>query len=86
MPRKKTEELAVIPEAPVLPIVPEETAEQPVAEECLPENAADPVVEDTVPTENVLAEPAEVVTVPEDPQPSEKPKRTVRKRTAAKRR
>lgn len=37
MPRKKTEELAVIPEAPVLPIVPEETAEQPVAEECLPE-------------------------------------------------
>ena len=84
MPRKKTEELAVIPEAPVLPIVPEETAEQPVAEECLPENAADPVVEDTVPTENVLAEPAEVVTVPEDPQPSEKPKRTVRKRTAAK--
>ena len=51
MPRKKTEELAVIPEAPVLPIVPEETAEQPVTEECLPENAADPVVEDTVPTE-----------------------------------
>lgn len=37
MPRKKTEELAVIPEAPVLPIVPEETAEQPVTEECLPE-------------------------------------------------
>lgn len=84
MPRKKTEELAVIPEAPVLPIVPEETAEQPVTEECLPENAADPVVEDTVPTESVLAEPAKVVTVPEDPQPSEKPKRTVRKRTAAK--
>ena len=84
MPRKKTEELAVIPEAPVLPIVPEETAEQPVTEECLPENAADPVVEDTVPTEGVLDEPAEVVTVPEDPQPSEKPKRTVRKRTAAK--
>lgn len=46
MPRKKTEELAVIPEAPVLPIVPEETAEQPVTEECLPETAADPVVED----------------------------------------
>ena len=84
MPRKKTEELAVMPEAPALPVVPEEVAEQPVAEECLPETAADPVVEDTVPTESVLAEPAEVVTVPEDPQPSEKPKRTVRKRTAAK--
>ena len=84
MPRKKTEELAVIPEAAALPVVPEEAAEQPVAEECLPETAADPVVEDTVPTESVLAEPAEVVTVPEDPQPSEKPKRTVRKRTAAK--
>ena len=84
MPRKKTEELAVIPEAPVLPVVPEEAAEQPVAEECLPETAANPVVEDTVPTEGVLDEPAEVVTVPEDPQPSEKPKRTVRKRTAAK--
>lgn len=84
MPRKKAEELAVMPEAPVLPIVPEETAEQPVTEEFLPGNAADPVVEDTVPTESVLAEPAEVVTVPEDPQPSEKPKRTVRKRTAAK--
>ena len=84
MPRKKTEELAVMPEAPALPVVPEEAAEQPVTEECLPETAADPVVEDTVPTENVLAEPAEVVTVPEDPQPSEKPKRTVRKRTAAK--
>ena len=84
MPRKKTEELAVMPEAPALPIVPEDAAEQPVTEECLPEIAADPVVEDTVPTESVLAEPAEVVTVPEDPQPSEKPKRTVRKRTAAK--
>ena len=35
MPRKKTEELAVIPEAPVLPIVPEKTAEQPVTEECV---------------------------------------------------
>ena len=84
MPREKTEELAVMPEAPVLPIVPEETAEQPVTEECLPETAANPVVEDTVPTEGVLDEPAEVVTVPEDPQHSEKPKRTVRKRTAAK--
>lgn len=72
MPRKKTEELAVMTEAPALPVVPEEAAEQPVTEECLPETAADPVVEDTVPTENVLAEPAEVVTVPEDPQPSEK--------------
>lgn len=71
MPRKKTEELAVMPEAPALPIVPEEAAEQPVTEECLPETAADPVVEDTVPTESVLAEPAEVVTVPEDSQPSE---------------
>ena len=28
MPRKKTEELAVIPEAPVLPVVPEEAADQ----------------------------------------------------------
>lgn len=84
MPRKKTEELAVMPEAPALPVVPEEAAEQPVTEECLPETAANPIVEDTVPTESVLAEPAEVVTVPEDPQPSEKPKRTVRKRTAAK--
>ena len=84
MPRKKTEELAVMPEAPALPVVPEEAAEQPVTEDCLPETAANPVVEDTVPTESVLAEPAEVVTVPEDPQPSEKPKRTVRKRTAAK--
>ena len=44
MPRKKTEELAVIPEAAALPVVPEEAAEQPVTEECLPENAADPVV------------------------------------------
>lgn len=69
MPRKKTEELAVMPEAPELPVVPEEAAEQPVTEECLPETAADPVVEDTVPTESVLAEPAEVVTVPEDPSP-----------------
>ena len=67
MPRKKTEELAVMPEAPALPIVPEDAAEQPVTEECLPEIAADPVVEDTVPTESVLAEPAEVVTVPESP-------------------
>lgn len=69
MPRKKTEELAVMPEVPALPVVPEEAAEQPVTEECLPETAADPVEEDTVPTENVLAEPAEVVTVPEDPSP-----------------
>ena len=30
MPRKKTEELAVMPEAPALPVVPEEAAEQPV--------------------------------------------------------
>lgn len=37
MPRKKTEELAVMPEAPALPVVPEEAAEQPVTEECLPE-------------------------------------------------
>ena len=41
MPRKKTEELAVMPEAPELPVVPEEAAEQPVTEECLPETAAD---------------------------------------------
>ena len=46
MPRKKTEELAVMPEAPALPVVPEEAAEQPVTEECLPETAANPVVED----------------------------------------
>lgn len=69
MPRKKTEELAVIPEAVALPVVPEEAAEQPVTEECLPETAANPVVEDTVPTAGVLTEPAEVVTGPEDPSP-----------------
>ena len=46
MPRKKTEELAVMPEVPALPVVPEEAAEQPVTEECLPETAANPVVED----------------------------------------
>ena len=44
MPRKKTEELAVMPEAPALPIVPEEAAEQPVTEECLTETAADPEI------------------------------------------
>lgn len=48
MPRKKTEELAVMPEAPALPVVPEEAAEQPVTEECLPETAADPVEEDSL--------------------------------------
>lgn len=84
MPRKKTEELAVIPEALVLPIVPEDAVEQPAAEEYPQENADDPIVEDTAPTEGVLAEPAESEPVPEEIPPTEKPKRTARKRAAAK--
>lgn len=84
MPKKKTEELAVIPEAPALPAVSEDAVEQSVAEEYPQKNATDPIVEDAVPTESTLAEPVESEPVPEEIPPTEKTKRTVRKRAAAK--
>ena len=68
MPRKKTEEIAIVPDTPVLPV-------DDAVEESLPEHMSEPATEDTTP---------EIVESPvEEPEytPETPPKRTVRRRT-----
>ena len=68
MPRKKTEEIAIVPDAPVLPV-------DDAVEESLPELMSEPVTEDITP--EIMEAPVEE---PEDTQETP-PKRTVRRRT-----
>ena len=68
MPRKKTEEIAIVPDTPVLPA-------DDAVEESLPELMSEPVTEDITP--EIVESPAEEPeAAPETP-----PKRTVRRRT-----
>lgn len=72
MPRKKTEEIAIVPDTPVLPV-------DDAVEESLPELMSEPVTEDITPqiVESLVEEPeAAPEAAPEAP-----PKRTVRRRT-----
>ena len=47
MPRKKTEELAIIvPETPVLPSTTEDAADQPLVGNTVPENTTEPAAEE----------------------------------------
>ena len=96
MPRKKTEELAIIvPETPVLPPTTEDAADQPLVGNTVPENTTEPAAEEIEPVEEAKAESAEypvqelstpaAVVEPENAQPAETPpKRTTRKRAAPK--
>ena len=68
MPRKKTEEIAIVPDTPVLPV-------DDAVEESLPECMSEPVTEDITP--KIVESPVEE---PEDT-PETPPKRTVRRRT-----
>lgn len=68
MPRKKTEEIAIVPDTPVLPV-------DDAVEESLPERMSEPVTEDITP--KIVESPVEE---PEDT-PETPPKRTVRRRT-----
>ncbi len=60
MPRKKTEELAIIPDTLVSPV--DDGTEQPLAEENLPESMSEPVVEDATSVEDITAETVTPVT------------------------
>lgn len=68
MPRKKTEEIAIVPDTPALPV-------DDAVEESLPERMSEPVTEDITP--KIVESPVEE---PEDT-PETPPKRTVRRRT-----
>ena len=68
MPRKKTEEIAIVPDTPVLPV-------DDAVEKGLPELISEPVTEDITP--EIMEAPVEE---PEDTQETP-PKRTVRRRT-----
>lgn len=54
MPRKKTEEIAIIPDTPVLPV--DDGREQALAEENLPESMSEQVVGDAASAEDITAE------------------------------
>lgn len=54
MPRKKTEEIAIIPDTPVLPV--DDGTEQALAEENLPESMSEQVVGDAASAEDITAE------------------------------
>lgn len=60
MPRKKTEELAIIvPETPVLPPATKDAADQPLVGNTVPENTTEPAAAEIEPVEEAKAESAE---------------------------
>ncbi len=74
MPRKKTEEIAIITDTSVLPV--DDGMEQPLTEENLPGSMSEPVVEDAIAAEDIAAEPVapfagETGTAQEDTIPAE---------------
>ena len=72
MPRKKTEEIAIVPDTPVLPV-------DDAGEESLSELMSEPVTEDITP--EIAGSPVEESEAAPEDAPETPPKRTVRRRT-----